>query len=325
MDDIKQLEKQIRILTKRLERSESDRVSLEDTKEKNDSLLRKVIGELETSREAIALKSEELEQALSELTEAQAELVQSAKMAALGELVAGVAHEINTPVGIGVTAASHLKEQIVEVEKAIEAGKLTRSTFSTFLNRCNESATIILNNLFRASELIQSFKLVAVDQSHSGARQFDVGDYIDEVLKSVGTQIKKTRHQLEVDGPKGLILDSDPGLLAQVITNLVMNALIHAFDEEDQGTLKILFYAEGQDLHFVFSDDGRGIPEDHLSKIFNPFFTTRRGTGGSGLGLNIIYNIVQRQMKGKVRCNSVVGQGTEFVIRIPGVVTTPPS
>ncbi len=322
MSDIKALEKQVRILTRALERSEQDRIQLEDTKEKNDSLLRKVIGELEDSKAAMQNKSDELKVAIVELQEAQTELVHTAKMASLGELVAGIAHEINTPMTVGLSAASRLAELVREQRAGAVNGSISNLELEEFLSECEESAEILLGNLSRGSELIQSFKLVAVDQSKGGARLFDVGVYLAEVARSVSAPLKKSNLQFTVNGPAGVAMNGDPGLIAQVVTNLVMNAIIHAYDEGESGKLTIDFEAERDFLLLTFADDGKGIPEADLPKIYNPFFTTRRGQGGSGLGLNIIYNIVTRELGGTIACRSVVGEGTRFIIRIPGLVTS---
>ncbi len=317
MATLAELEKELRILRRKLERSEQDRAELEDTKEKNESMLRKVIGELEASRAAIENKSAELEAAVDELEEAQSELIQSAKMAALGELVAGVTHEINTPIGVSVTAASHLNDVVSDVRAALEQGNLSKNRFERFLKECEDSTQIVLNNLYRGADLIRSFKLVAVDQSHNSSREYDVGEYLNEIRHSVSGPLRQAGLTMEIDGPADFKIEGDPGLLAQVVTNLVMNAILHAYDPGDGGKISIRYASNRGNLSLEFADDGKGIAAIDLPKIYNPFFTTKRGKGGSGLGLHIIYSIVTREMGGTIQCDSAVGEGTRFLIEVP--------
>jgi signal transduction histidine kinase len=176
---------------------------------------------------------------------------------------------------------------------------------------------MILNNLQRAAELIQSFKQVAVDQSSEARRVFPVKAYVEEVLLSLRPKLKRTQHSVELYGDEGLSLNSYPGVFSQIVTNLVLNSLIHAYGPDEQGRLTFTFKQENDRLIFEYADDGRGIPPENLSKIFDPFFTTKRGQGGSGLGLHIIYNLVTQKLGGVIRCESEGGQGTRFIIETP--------
>jgi signal transduction histidine kinase len=258
------------------------------------------------------------EQAYAHLHQAQKSLVQSEKMAALGSLVAGVAHEINTPIGTALTAASHLEERTRDFRALFESGKLRKADAERYIDTATEASQIMTATIGRASELIQSFKQVAVDQSTDERRQFGLRAYIHEVLLSLRPRLKQTQHEVVVECPGDLAIDSHPGALSQVLTNLIMNSLIHGFAEGDAGTITIAVLPEDDEMVTIrYSDTGRGIPEKHRSRIFEPFFTTKRGSGGTGLGLHIVYNIVTQRLGGTITLNSAEGRGAAFILRIP--------
>jgi PAS domain S-box-containing protein len=269
-----------------------------------------------TLEEEVAGRTRELSQTLDNLRATQSQLVEAEKMAALGGLVAGVAHEINTPVGVGVTAASLLEEKTAALLKTYENGQMKRSDLEKYLDTAGQSSQMLLTNLNRAAELIQSFKQVAVDQSSEERRQFSIKAYLEEVLLSLRPKLKRTRHTIEINGNDSLTLDSYPGVFSQIVTNLVMNSLLHAYGPDDAGQLTFEFRQEDGRFIFEYADDGKGISEEDLSKIFDPFFTTKRGQGGSGLGLHIIYNLVTQRLEGTIRCESEIGVGTRFVIEM---------
>jgi signal transduction histidine kinase len=249
--------------------------------------------------------------------EARAQLIEAEKLASLGELVAGVAHEINTPVGIGVTAVSHLREKYEILQRSYLDNGLKRSALEEFLNACDQSTQIIQSNLRRASELINSFKQVAVDRSSSEQRRFFVKEFIDELLLSLRPRLKHTGHQFDVRCADSLEITGYPGALSQILTNFIMNSLMHAYGPQEAGQISIGVRALGDQIELSYADDGRGIKREHLRRIFDPFFTTRRGGGGSGLGLHIVYNLVKKALGGDIRCESPPGEGTLFVIRFP--------
>ncbi|MFA7429781.1 MAG: AAA family ATPase [Rhodospirillaceae bacterium] len=261
------------------------------------------------------------ERALRDLTDTQQSLIQAEKMASLGQLVAGVAHEINTPVGITLTAASFLSERTAELAAAMAGSGIRRSDLDRYVNQAAETTGLMLANIQRAADLIQGFKQVAVDQTSGERRTFRLGAYIDEVLVSCGPMLRKTRHRVIADCPPDLDVEGMPGALSQVLTNLVVNALTHAYGPGDSGTLRITVSQpdpDTVDLHFA--DDGRGIPPEYRDRIFDPFFTTRRGQGGSGLGLHIVFNLVTAMMGGTVILESPEGRsGTTFRIRFPRI------
>ncbi len=275
----------------------------------------------ERKRGEAALRASEAQAqaALERLRTTQQQLVESEKMAALGGLVAGVAHEINTPIGIGITGASLLEQRTRELAAQLEGGGLKRKQLRRYLETATETSEMILANLQRAGELIQSFKQVAVDQSSEGRRRFEVHAYLRRVLISLRPELRRRPVTALLTGARGLKIVNYPGALAQVVTNLVMNSLTHAFAPGEAGTIEITLAAvEGSDtLALEFADDGRGIPRENLAKIFEPFFTTQRGRGGTGLGLHLVYNLVTQRMGGTIRCESAPGQGARFFISLP--------
>ncbi len=262
----------------------------------------------------------ELRETLGQLEQTQAQLVQAGKMAALGDLVAGVAHEINTPVGVGVTAASHLENETGVIAALHGEGRMRRSDLDRYLTLCQEAAKLILANLNRAAELIRSFKQVAVDQSGEGRRTFRVKEYLAEVCLSLRPVLKNTGHRLEISCPEDLELNSYPGAFSQIVTNFITNSLTHAYDEDEVGSLLFDIGLQGGNVLLRYSDDGKGMAEDQVSHAFDPFFTTNREKGGSGLGLHIVYNLVTQKLLGTITCESKPGKGTSFVLLFPAVI-----
>jgi signal transduction histidine kinase len=262
-------------------------------------------------------RTSELTQTLENLKTTQNQLVESEKMAALGGLVAGVAHEINTPLGLGVTAASLLADKITDFVEIYKTGQMKRSDLQNFLNNIMQNSTMILTNLNRAGDLIASFKQVAVDQTSEAQRSFKINEYLEETLLSLRSSLKKTNHQIEINGDENLKVNNYPGAFSQIVTNLVMNSLVHAYQDLDRGKLTFNFVREGEKVIFEYADDGAGIAPENLSKIFEPFFTTKRNRGGSGLGLNIVYNLVTQKLQGSIKCESQLGAGTKFFIKFP--------
>ncbi|MDF2634633.1 MAG: multi-sensor signal transduction histidine kinase [Pelosinus sp.] len=273
--------------------------------------------DLVAMNEELQALNQELQQTLENLQQTQDQLVQSEKMASLGSLVAGIAHEINTPVGVGVTATSHLQKVTKEFSQLYASGELKRRDLSNYLVESEEALSIIFSNLERASQLIRSFKQVSVDQSSEARRVFNIKQYLSEILLSLHPKLKRTKHKITVQCDEKLKMDSFPGAFGQIITNLIMNSLIHAYEPDQAGELTITILQEADKTLLVYSDDGKGMDKDVVSQIFNPFFTTKRGMGGTGLGLYILYNLVKQQFGGTIECESELGKGTKFVIDIP--------
>jgi len=254
---------------------------------------------------------------IRQIRQTQAQLVESEKMAALGGLVAGVAHEINTPVGVAVTAASHLETKVVEYTARYQDGNLTRGDFEAFLETVQEASQMIVSNLCRAADLIRSFKQIAVDQSNEELRCFKAKAYLEDILQSLQPKFKQTQHKITINGSEKIQLCSYPGAFSQVLTNLLMNSLIHGFDSKKTGEIIIEVSQTDAGIFFKYSDNGKGIEPEHLKKIFEPFFTTKRGQGGTGLGMHIVFNLVTITLAGKIECCSTLEKGTTFNILIP--------
>ncbi|WP_424094562.1 AAA family ATPase [Moorena producens] len=267
--------------------------------------------------EKVAERTQELSDTLDDLKATQKKLVESEKMAALGSLVAGVAHEINTPVGTSITAASILADETQGFRQVLQNGKLKRSVLQNYLDTVEESSELILSNLQRAGELVQSFKQVAVDQAHLEKRTLNVKEYLEEVLISLEPQLKQTSHRLTIDGDETVTIETYPGAISQVITNLVMNSISHGYQPKQNGQLHLHIDRVDEQLMITYHDDGCGIAQEHLGQIFEPFFTTARARGGSGLGLHIVYNLVTQKLLGQIEVKSQIGKGTEFMITLP--------
>lgn len=260
------------------------------------------------------------ERALDNLRDAQAQMILQEKMASLGGMVAGVAHEVNTPVGLAVTGASQLKTETQRILALATAGQLRRSTFDEYLAVVDELAGLIEKNAVRAAELIQSFKEVAVDQSSDARRPFDLKSYLAEVLASLSPRIRHAGHAVELQVEDGIEMDGYPGAVAQIVTNLVINSIMHAYPDDRKGTLHLTARPLPGDLvELRYSDDGQGIAPDLWDRIFEPFFTTRRGTGGSGLGLHLLYSIVTVRLGGTVRVAAADVGGALFTLSFPRV------
>lgn len=257
------------------------------------------------------------ESALQQLQATQQQLVESEKMAALGNLVAGIAHEINTPIGIGVTGASRLETLAKELQQLYESGKMKRTDLEKYLKSALQGNELILKNLTRAAELIQSFKQVAVDQSSEQQRTFALKEYLHEILISLHPEFKRTKHQVSIVCDDSITLVSYPGIFSQIFTNLIMNSLIHGFQERLEGHITITVIKKDNHLTMHYTDDGKGIRHDIINNIFEPFFTTNRQGGGSGLGLHIVYNLVTHKLSGSIHCHSIEGHGTTFTIQVP--------
>ncbi|WP_248209276.1 two-component regulator propeller domain-containing protein [Pseudomarimonas salicorniae] len=302
----------------RLTGTTSDITELKESAAALEEANRELERRVEERTSALTAANRELADALADLRRAQRQLVEQEKMAALGGLVAGVAHEINTPIGIGVTAASHLESCTRDFVHRFREGRLTRGELQAFADVAGESADLILRNLYRADRLIKSFKQVAVDQSSEDRRRIDVADYIDEILIAWHPRLRRSKHSVVCDIPSGIEIETLPGAVYQVMSNLIQNALLHAFaDRDGGGTIRISGARTRDGLRIEFSDDGVGMDEAVRSRVFEPFFTTRRGSGGSGLGLHIVYNLVSQALGGRIDCESVPGEGVRFIIELP--------
>ena len=278
------------------------------------------------TEDELRASKEKAESALLELNAAQQNLIDAERLAALGGLVAGVAHEVNNPIGISLTVASSFARRAEFRGRAADraAAPLASSTNSS-RPRATPPQQLVAN-LHRAAELIQSFKQVAVDRSHAERRQFDLSEATDQIVASLRPVLKKAPIALQVDVPEGLLIDGYPGSYGQMLTNLFLNAVNHAFADGRSGTITISARARGtDDVEIIFADDGAGMTPDVQRQAFDPFFTTRRNEGGTGLGLHIVYNLVTQQLGGRMMLDLRPGQGTTFRIIIPRVAKGGPA
>ena len=266
---------------------------------------------------ALKESNQELLSTLEKLHQFQGQLVESEKMASLGDMVAGVAHEVNTPIGLGVTASTLLADRLEDIKSAFEDKTLKSSQLKKFLHEGSENVAIIYRNLNRAADLISSFKKVAVDQSSEDEHSFDVKQLLTEVLLTLRPQLHNLPYIIDIDCPNDLRITSKPGPINQILINLIMNSIIHGFEGQENGHISIAVMPLSNQLNILFKDDGRGVDEAIKNKVFEPFTTTKRGEGGSGLGLHLVYNLVTQALGGTIVLNSEVDQGVSIEINFP--------
>jgi signal transduction histidine kinase len=258
-------------------------------------------------------------QIVARLQQTQQQLVMQEKMASLGGLVAGVAHEVNTPLGICVTAASHLQLELTAITAAHQQRKLLVPEFERFLDTANTAALMLTQNTERAAALINSFKQVAVDKSAISLREFDVAEYLKEVVRSLQPELNRRQCQLQVISEPGITLYADAGSLAQLLTHLVMNSLQHGFSGvmKASAMIELKIVRTSAHIQLEYRDNGCGMNADTLKRLFDPFFTTKRSEGNSGLGAHIVYNLVTAQLNGSIYASSEPGQGLYYRILLP--------
>lgn len=276
--------------------------------------LKGTINSLENTKNDLEDSHYELEVSLENLKNTQEKLIESEKMAFLGSLVAGVAHEINTPIGIGLTGMSHFLKTTTEIKDKYDAELMTEKDFENYVTESIEIGNLIYSNLQRTAQLIKSFKQVSVDQISEEKREFNLKKYTEGILLSLSSVIKKTKLTVKLEIDSSISINSYPGILSQIITNLIVNSTIHGFEEKEKGLIIIECREIENKIQLIYKDNGKGINQENLKKIFDPFFTTNRHKGGTGLGLNIIYNLVTSQLYGTIVCNSKENEGVEFII-----------
>jgi signal transduction histidine kinase len=272
----------------------------------------------ERAEEELRASKENAENALIDLRNAQQSLIQAEKLAAIGGLVAGVAHEVNNPVGISLTVASSLANRCASFASEVEDGAIRKSRLEEFITDNREAAKQLVSNLQRAAELIQDFKQVAADRSNVERRTFDLYHSTEQIVSSLRPGLKRSQINLALKIPEGIVMDSYPGHYGQVLTNLFLNAVGHGLEGAKTGVIRIEARPLNLDhVEIVFADDGKGMTEEIRLRAFDPFFTTRRGQGGTGLGLHIVYNLVTRQLGGRIELDSAPGRGSTFRMTIP--------
>lgn len=260
--------------------------------------------------------NQELEIALDNLKSTQNQLVESEKLASLGDLVAGLAHEINTPLGIILTVISYLQETTKSLKEKYDSGLLKKSDFEENIKTTLDSEKLIFDNINRSIELMSSFKLISAEHNNLEHQKINVKEFLENIVRSLEPQLKKTNITIVLECDDEVYINTIPLSLYQVIVNLVMNTKVHAYGEAG-GLVNVKVKSYGQHLEILVEDFGEGIPKAYQKKVFEPFFTTKRGAGGTGLGLNIVYNTVKQNLKGDIFFNSTEGQGTQFILHLP--------
>ncbi len=264
----------------------------------------------------IKQKDKELKESYATLQRMQAEIVQKEKMASLGGLVAGVAHEVNTPLGVSITSASTILDSCNKIKSSLETEELTEEDLKEFLDGSIDACNLLLHNLDNAARLVRSFKQISVDQTSDQKREFDIKLYLEEIVRTFRPQLKKSVATVEIECPENIIINSYAGSFSQVMSNLIQNSLNHAFEGKDSGKITIKVVEKEKILEIEYADDGIGLDESVKEKVFEPFVTTKRGRGGSGLGLSVVYNLITSSFAGSIRVESEQGHGVHFYITI---------
>jgi len=289
-------------------------VLLKDTENLTNNLEKEV--DIKTNE--LNLKTKELENSLANLKHTQQQLIESEKMSALGNLVSGIAHEVNTPLGNAITSSSIIQKESTSLFKEYEEGTLKRSTLDKKLTVLNESSTLLVKTLNYASELIRSFKQISVDQVTNDIRKFEIKEYIYEIFLTNHNKLKLVPANISIYGDDDIYIKNSPGVIGQIFNNLIQNSITHGFENfKGNARITVLLEVIKEDLIIEYSDNGKGIPQDLIGKVFEPFVTTKRNAGGTGLGLNIVYNLVSQKLQGKIQIQSQEDLGVKFIITMP--------
>jgi PAS domain S-box-containing protein len=287
--------------------------------------LERSLAEVEQQKANVQEAHDDLAAVIAKLQRAQANLIFSEKMASLGSLVAGIAHELNTPIGNSLLAATALADRVTEFEQVVQAGTFRRSLLLAHLDDTRAACTLLAGSLHKAAHLISSFKQVAVDQTSDDRRHFDLRSVLQDTMATYAVQLKRRNCEATLDAPSAVTMDSYPGSIGQIFNNLIGNSLLHAFEGHNNAIIHIsVREIDAGHIEITFQDNGAGMEADTLHRIFDPFFTTKMGQGGSGLGMNIVYNIVTGMLGGAIRVDSTLGQGSTITITIPKVAPSNP-
>ncbi|XQW85745.1 ATP-binding protein [Thalassotalea piscium] len=258
--------------------------------------------------------NKELKNSITELNKAQVRILEAEKMAILGSLSAEVTHEVNTPIGVSITSTSYLSDMLNELKADIEHNKLSKKGLESFVEKAEQSIELQLNNLNRASDLISSYKQVAVDQTSDKIRQIDLNKYMHEIVNSLTPKLKKTHHLVKIDCPQTVEVYCHAGAISQIFTNLIVNSLTHGLENIERGEINIEISRQNNTIHIRYFDNGIGVSQQQLDHLFEPFYTTKSGKGGTGLGTHIIHGLVVDTLNGKIVATSPEGQGLCFDI-----------
>ena len=323
VDEFNDLGQSLNIMLDRVQHQiERQRRAEQEASQLNAELEQQVTQRTKALRES----NQELLATLEQLHQYQGQLVESEKMASLGDMVAGIAHEVNTPIGLSVTASTLLQDKLAVMQEKFNEKRISTNEFARFLGDCDENLAIIYRNVNRAAELITSFKQVAVDQSSEVDRTIEIHSFMRDVLTSVKPRLLDIeKFPIQVHAADNLEVMTKPGPLNQILINLIVNSMVHGFDGKTSGHIEINFELIDDDLEITYRDDGNGVPFDIRKKIFDPFVTTKRGAGGSGLGLHLAYNLVTQVLGGNIHFFSEEQQGVEFIVRFPVTVVNAPA
>jgi len=260
-----------------------------------------------------------LENSLQQLQDTQQQLIQSEKLAALGQLVAGVAHEINTPVGVCVTAISFLADKTDYIKGLHEQQRLSSKEFQEFLENCQNSLSYTMKNLNKSAKLVSSFKQLSMEQYIEERQTFILYTHIQDLLLNLATHFAENKAQVMINGDQTMQMNSFPGIILQVFTSLILNSVRHGFVDKEigQGLITISYQDKGDFMEICYADNGVGMDEEQVEKIFDPFYTTSRGKGDVGLGMHLVFNLVNQTLRGSISCQSKPGDGVLFTLKIP--------
>jgi signal transduction histidine kinase len=266
------------------------------------------------TEQTLTKTNKELKSSIEELKKAQERLIDAEKMAILGKLSAEISHEINTPIGVSITSTSYLADLLESLQNDIENQKLTKRSLDDFTNNADQSLHLLMNNLNRASDLITSYKQVAVDQTSDKTRKINLAQYLHEIIQSLQPKFKKTKHVIKVDCADNIDIYCHAGAISQIFTNLIINSILHGFDGIESGIITISAHLKGERLYLHYQDNGVGVPQNKLPQIFDPFYTTKAGNGGTGLGTHIINELVTDTLNGTIVAISNAGEGLSYDI-----------
>jgi len=314
-DEVGHLYDDFNSMLEKIEQRGREREEAETISHTYQAHLERLTNELE---ERVKGRTVELQESLDRLQNTQSQLVESEKMSALGGLVAGVAHEVNTPLGISITAASIFKNEIKTVKDLLEENKLSKSALDHFIETISEADEILIKNLDRAALLVRNFKKISVDQSSEEVRDFELNEYLLEVISTFKNELKHRPVELKLDFDNQKIpMHSYPGAISQIVVNMLQNALLHGFEHDQEGVITLTTQHKDESVLIIFSDTGKGVDPDIADKIFEPFITTKRNKGGTGLGLNITYNLINQHLKGSIILDTDNNVGARFIMEIP--------
>jgi len=268
-----------------------------------------------STEKTLIATNHELKTSIIELNKAQERLIDAEKMAVLGSMSAEVTHEINTPIGVSITSTSYMADLLTKLKADIKDNKLSKRVLTEFTHNSEQGINLILNNLGRASDLVTSYKQVAVDQLSDKIRKVNLGKYLDEIIHSLHPKLKKTAHHIKVDCPESAEVYCHAGAISQIFTNLIINSITHGFKDINRGVINILVQLNGEHVHIIYQDNGRGLSAEQLTHLFDAFYTTAENRGGTGLGTHIIHDLVHDTLNGSVSASSEPEKGLRYDIK----------